>query len=73
MFGGYGSGELTTVSGDLFSCSVPNITSLWEKVGIAVCLHSVFVQCTEYSTIYIIYRVYEYKSPCRYVQQEDCP
>ena len=25
VFGGFGSGELTTVSGDMFSCSVPNI------------------------------------------------
>ena len=27
VFGGFGSGELTTVSGDMFSCSVPNIPS----------------------------------------------
>ena len=27
VFGGFGSGELTNISGDMFSCSVPNISS----------------------------------------------
>ena len=27
VFGSFGSGELTTVSGDMFSCSVPSIPS----------------------------------------------
>ena len=37
---------------------------LWGKVGIAVCLQSVVVQCTKYNTMYIIYRVIKYKSHC---------
>ena len=37
---------------------------LWGKVGIAVCLQSVFVQCTQYNSMYMIYRVYEYTSHC---------
>ena len=28
---------------------------LWGKVGIAVYVYSVFVQCTQYNTMYIIY------------------
>ena len=74
VFGGFGSGELTAVSGDMFSCSVPNIPSFVGEGGYSsMCLQSVFVLCTQYNTMYIIYRVYEYKSHCRYVQQEDCP
>ena len=43
VFGGFGSGKLTTVGGDMFSCSVPNIPSFVGKVSrIAVCLQSVF-------------------------------
>ena len=65
VFGGFGSGELTTVSGDMFSCGVPNLPFFVGEGGYSsICLQSVFVQCTEYNTMYIIYRVYEYKSHC---------
>ena len=33
VFGGFGSGELTIVSEDLFSCSVPNIPSFMGEGG----------------------------------------
>ena len=33
VFGGFGSGELSTVSGDMFFCSVPNIPSFVGEGG----------------------------------------
>ena len=42
VFGGFGSGELTTVSGDMFSCSVPNIQSFVGEGGYSI----VFTECT---------------------------
>ena len=42
VFGGFGSGELTTVSGDLFSCSVPKIPSFVGEGGYS----SMFTECS---------------------------
>ena len=42
VFGGFGSGELTAVRGDMLSCSVPNIPSF---VGGKVGMRSMFTEC----------------------------
>ena len=62
---GFGSGELTTVSGDMFSCSVPNIPYFVGEGGYS----SMFTKCicsmyAIYNSMYMIYRVYEYTSHC---------
>ena len=52
VFGDFGSGELTAVSGDMFSCSVPNIPSFVGEGGYS----SMFTECicsmyTKYITL----------------------
>ena len=51
VFGGFGSGELTTVSGDMFSCSVPNIPSF---VGEGEQDSSLFTECIKFVQVQYI-------------------
>ena len=48
VFGGFGSGELTTVGGDMFSCSVPNIPSFVGEGGYS----SMYTECILYPVYY---------------------
>ena len=52
VFGGFGSGDLTAVSGDMFSCNVPNVPSL---VGGGEHIITVCVQCVHVCSTYSIH------------------